>query len=78
MTLYPHPDPVLKVITFICLDWLCSSVCNRQLLTATTSNRYKVTSRSLVIRNLFNAQQDTVLLNNVDQGAYLTYQIGFN
>jgi len=33
---------------------------------------------ALVIRNLFNAQQDTVLLNNVDQGAYLTYQIGFN
>jgi iron complex outermembrane receptor protein len=33
---------------------------------------------ALVIRNLFNAQQDSILLNNVEQGAYLTYQIGFN
>jgi len=33
---------------------------------------------AVVIRNLFDAHQDTVLLNNVARGAYLTYQIDFN
>lgn len=32
---------------------------------------------AFVIRNLFNAHQDTILLNNVDQSAYLSYQIDF-
>lgn len=33
---------------------------------------------AIVIRNLFNAYQESRLLNNFDQGAYLTYQIKFN
>ena len=33
---------------------------------------------AFVIRNLFNAHQDTILLNNVERGAYLSYQIKFN
>jgi iron complex outermembrane receptor protein len=41
--------------------------------TGNTSNEAAFT-----IRNLFNAQQDSILLNNVGRGAYITYQIGFN
>lgn len=35
-------------------------------------------SIALVVRNLFNARQDSRLLNNVDRGAYLTYRVKFN
>ncbi|MBI1425206.1 MAG: TonB-dependent receptor plug domain-containing protein [Gammaproteobacteria bacterium] len=33
---------------------------------------------AVVARNIFNAHQDTLLLNNVARGAYISYQIGFN
>jgi iron complex outermembrane recepter protein len=33
---------------------------------------------AIVIRNMFNARQHTRLKNNVDRGAYLTYQVKFN
>lgn len=33
---------------------------------------------AFVIRNLFNAHQNSRLLNNVERGAYLSYQIKFN
>lgn len=35
-------------------------------------------SAAIVVRNLFNAHQYSRLLNNVERGAYLTYQIKFN
>lgn len=35
-------------------------------------------STAIVIRNIFNSHQYSRLLNNVDRGAYLTYQIKFN
>jgi len=33
---------------------------------------------ALTVRNLFNARQESVLLNNTERGVYLTYQIHFN
>jgi len=33
---------------------------------------------ALVIRNVFNAEQKTILLNNVERGAYVSYEIKFN